>query len=759
MSISNQKKILLVEDEAIQALTQKMMLEKYGYRVITAVSGENAIDILKELNDIDLVLMDIDLGAGINGPDAAIILLQNNNIPLIFLSSHIEPEVVEKTEKITAYGYVVKNSGITILDASIKMAFKLFKAKKLIEERANHFQNLVEKIPGIIYTYSTKRGGIYYSPYTEDLLGYSPEKLLAEPLLWQNSIHPDDILQIKNIVSEIEDTKSFQVEYRIRDVGNNWHWVKDCSFAYKKDGDDVIIEGLSFDISDHKQAETDIQLKNEELTAAMEEMETVNEEYTAAMEEMDASTEELLATQEELQNASEYVENIIETMREPLVVLNSELKILTANRSFYDCFKVKNSETIGHYIFDIGNRQWDIPKLRVLLEDILPHNTIFNGYEVEHDFVDIGRKTILLNARQIFRGTVGSNIILLAMEDITKHKLAEDIILDARNYSENIIETIREPLIVLDSDLKIITANQSFYNCFKVNPENTIGFFIYDIGNRQWDIPKLRILLDDILPHNTVFNGYEVEHDFVNIGRKTILLNARQIFRDKIGSNIILLAMEDITERILAEDKIKDLLTEKELLLREVHHRIKNFMNTIKSIVFLQEEALTDPSAVSALKDVEGRINSMMILYDKLYRGDYFTDIPVRDYIPNLVEDIVSNFSNSTPVKVVTEIGDFQLDATKLQPIGIIINELITNILKYAFIGRIDGLITVSAELAGKHVTIKIKDNGIGMPESVTFENSTGFGMSLVFIIAEQLGGGIKIERSEGTSFVLEFDL
>ena len=255
----------------------------------------------------------------------------------------------------------------------------------------------------------------------------------------------------------------------------------------------------------------------------------------------------------EIQDAREYAENIVETVREPLVVLNRELKILTANQSFYHTFQVLPGETIGQFIYDLGNRQWDIPKLRVLFEEILPHDTVFNGYEVEHNFNDIGRKTILLNARQIFRENIGSHIILLAMEDITERKALEAEIRDAREYAENIVEAVREPLVVLDCNLKVLTANGSFYRTFRVLPEATIGKFIYDLGNGQWDIPKLRVLFEEILPHDTVFNDYEVEHNFVGIGRKTILLNGRQIFRKNVGSHIILLAMRDITERREAE--------------------------------------------------------------------------------------------------------------------------------------------------------------------------------------------------------------
>ena len=251
----------------------------------------------------------------------------------------------------------------------------------------------------------------------------------------------------------------------------------------------------------------------------------------------------------QIQNAREYAENIVETVREPLVVLNSDLKVITANHSFYETFKVTPEATIGNFIYDLGNRQWDIPKLQLLVEEILPLDTVINGYEVEHDFPGIGRKTILLNARQIFREDIGSHIILLAMEDITVRKQLEAEIQDAREYAENIVETVREPLVVLHADLKILTANNSFYETFKVTPEATIGNYIYDLGNRQWDIPRLRVLFEDILLTNTVFNGYEVDHDFPGIGRKIILLNARQIFRENIGARIILLAMEDITSR------------------------------------------------------------------------------------------------------------------------------------------------------------------------------------------------------------------
>jgi two-component system cell cycle sensor histidine kinase PleC len=117
-----------------------------------------------------------------------------------------------------------------------------------------------------------------------------------------------------------------------------------------------------------------------------------------------------------------YTEIIFNTMREPLIVLDQKLRVVSASRSFYDVFKVKPEETVGQLIYDLGNKQWDIPKLRELLEDILPKKTTINDYEVEHNFAVIGRSIMLLNARQIERGLGKERTILLAIEDITEQR-------------------------------------------------------------------------------------------------------------------------------------------------------------------------------------------------------------------------------------------------------------------------------------------------------------------------------------------------
>ena len=125
---------------------------------------------------------------------------------------------------------------------------------------------------------------------------------------------------------------------------------------------------------------------------------------------------------QKIQDAREYAECIIDTVREPLVVLDAGLKVISVSRSFCDTFKVKQEETIGRLIYDLGNRQWDVPELRELLESVLPKSASFENFEVEHDFPDLGKRTMLLNARQIARPSGKPGIILLAIDDITESK-------------------------------------------------------------------------------------------------------------------------------------------------------------------------------------------------------------------------------------------------------------------------------------------------------------------------------------------------
>lgn len=219
----------------------------------------------------------------------------------------------------------------------------------------------------------------------------------------------------------------------------------------------------------------------------------------------------------------------------------------------------------------------------------------------------------------------------------------------------------------------------------------------------------------------------------------------------------------DITKRIQYENTIQSLLQEKELLLKEVHHRIKNNMNTIMSLLTLQAASLDEQTGINVLNDAANRIHSMVILYDQLYKSMNYEEISAKDYLGDLIDKVIEIFPKAIPIHVTKDIEDIALKVNKLQPLGIIVNELLTNIMKYAFNGRESGTIKICFYTKRKDTTekplmcLEIQDNGNGIPESIDFDNSSGFGLMLVGILTKQIEGTASIERGAGSTITIDF--
>ncbi|MCX7787223.1 MAG: PAS domain S-box protein [Spirochaetes bacterium] len=231
----------------------------------------------------------------------------------------------------------------------------------------------------------------------------------------------------------------------------------------------------------------------------------------------------------------------------------------------------------------------------------------------------------------------------------------------------------------------------------------------------------------------------------------------------------IIACITDITDKKHSEEQLsaslresdrlrkqaENLVEEKNLILREVHHRIKNNMNTVQSMLSIQGMMLNDQKASEALENAATRVRSMSFLYDKLYRSSSLTEGSVRDYLPPLIHEIIGIFQPLVKIKLELNLEDIVVSARVLSLLGIILNELLVNAIKHAFPGRQEGLIRITIHRSGELVTLVFSDDGVGLPESFSIENASGFGMQLVSILVEQMKGTIRYERGIGTSFII----
>ena len=301
---------------------------------------------------------------------------------------------------------------------------------------------------------------------------------------------------------------------------------------------------------------------------------------------------------------------------------------------------------------------------------------------------------------------------------MTSGRLFADID-DARSLAQAIVDTVREPLLVLDKELRVVAASRSFYLTFRVNREETHGQLLYSLGDRQWDIPALRTLLGKIVPEHAVLEDYQVEQKFPNIGHRTMLLNARKVFYEDNSHTTVLLAIEDITERKAAERELQELLRQKELLLDEMQHRIANSLQIIASIIMLKARTVQSPETRLHLEDAHKRVMSVAAVQQHLQVSGRGELIEVATYLSKLCATLAqSMIGDGGHIIIEVKAAEGGVSSSDAVSIGLIVTEAVINALKHAFAkDEKDGRIVVTYEVTGTDWKLSIADNGMGKPK------------------------------------------
>src|ERR1700722_8396302 len=291
------------------------------------------------------------------------------------------------------------------------------------------------------------------------------------------------------------------------------------------------------------------------------------------------------------------------------------------------------------------------------------------------------------------------------------------------------VDIVREPLVVLDKDLRVVAASRSFYVKFLADPRGIQGKRFYELGDREWDIPKLRLLLEEIIPNQSPMAEYEVEHDFPRIGRRVMLLNACIVQYEKAHTNI-LLGIEDITvQRNLERDK-DDLLRQKDVLLDELQHRVANSLQIIASIIMMKAKSVESEETRRHLHDAHTRVISVAAVQEHLYASTAIGSMEMQPYLTKLCDALAHSMigeDQSISLKVVGNGG--RATSRNAESLGLIVTELVINSLKHAFnAGTKDGQITVSYEVSGTDWKLSVADNGVGKPDGVFAQPKSGLG-------------------------------
>jgi two-component sensor histidine kinase len=440
---------------------------------------------------------------------------------------------------------------------------------------------------------------------------------------------------------------------------------------------------------------------------------------------------------------SRLTDAMIVTVRQPLLVLNAGLRVERANPAFYGLFRVTPEQTSDRFIYDLGNGQWNIPALRHLLEAVLGGEEHVENYRVEHEFEDIGRRIMLLNARRIESEEARPYLILLAINDVTDQEQARFELEGQKEYAEKLSDSVREAMIVLGWDLRVKHANKSFYEVFQVRPEETEGQMIYDLGNGQWNIPRLRLLLEDILPKEQSFDDYEVEHDFETIGRRTMLLNARRLNH----LYLILLAVRDVTEKFRAE-------AQERARMGELQHRVKNILANVRALFALSRRH--SPTVEDFVASFESRLATLARTQDLLV-GSPSDSVTLGELVR--LELAAHAPDNERTVIQGPRLG---LPPRIAQAVAMAIHELVTNAAKYGALSREDGSIEVrwGTEQRGReeYASFRWRERGVPIQIAVT---KRGFGSEIIeYSLPYALGGTAQLTfHSDGAECLIEFPL
>ncbi|MES2591572.1 MAG: PAS domain S-box protein [Bacteroidota bacterium] len=373
--------------------------------------------------------------------------------------------------------------------------------------------------------------------------------------------------------------------------------------------------------------------------------------------------------------------------------------------------------------------------------------------DIPEEIVVSKNKHVIVHTQKIIvRNSEGEPLILLGVsEDITDRRKAEEKIKKSEEKYRSVVENAADIIITVDSNEIIQFINHTQIG---MTTEQIVGKNMYDFippYYHEFVKQKIKKIYD-----TKKSQSYEIQGQHLDGSTAWYSTNAGPVFSGEEVSGITLIT-RDITERKDTEDKTRHSLKEKEILLKEVHHRVKNNLQIILSILNLQYGAITDKKTLELLRDVRSRIKAMSFIHELLYQTNDFSSINLSEYISNISTNLIYSYTQNHPIDLKLDIDAVFLDLDRAIPCGLIINELLTNALKYAFSDQKEGQVSISLKQRENYIRLIIADNGKGFPAHIDYKNTESLGMQLVITLVQQLRAEIVLDNSNGAKYTITF--
>ncbi|GAB4240481.1 MAG: hypothetical protein Kow00121_66900 [Elainellaceae cyanobacterium] len=607
-------------------------------------------------------------------------------------------------------------SGVVV---SVRNITPLKQAEEAVRQSEQRFQEIAQTISQLFFIRSAITGEfIYVSPAYERIWGRSCESLYQNPDSWVESIHPDDRAVVTQSLMEQFAGNSVQREYRIVQPDGTACWISaQISLVRDESGNPLHFIGFAKDVSDRKRLE------------------------------------------HELIKSRDFRELLFNESGDALFLVDSDTLLTTdCNQRAVELFEVGSKAELIHIEGHIlQKRQFTPQEMATIQQEI--NEKGYWSQEVEY-ITRRGREFWGdLRVKQLTFGEQQFNLV--RVNDISNRKAAEFALQQSEARYLAILEAQTELITRFKFDGTLLFVNDAFCRYYGVSRDEIIGHH-YQPLIYPADQPAIDRCLAALSPENPVGS---VEHRvFVNSTVRWMQWTNHAIY-DSQGNLLELQSVgRDIDDRKQAEQQVQAALAEKEVLLQEVYHRVKNNLQLIQSMLQMQQRRLNNPEAVQALQDSWNRIMTISLVHEILYQSDNLAQINLRDYIPALVQHIAISYHVTAPtVAVKTEVESIVAPMKKAIYCGLILNELVTNALKYAFPKKKTGQVTVDVTTdrtrSQNMITMTVQDNGIGLPQSLDLSSIKTLGLTLVQDFVDQLRGEIAIESGQGCLFRITFNL